>query len=271
MIEKKRKSILRWNGVTFAGVRDMLAVEEPLEIRLVFADGRPEQSISITMRTPGMDGPLAVGFLFTEGIIEARRAVRSAKVCEITPNVVRVELESGYGQNLERLKRHFYTSSSCGVCGKSSLESLQTVGRSKSTSNVEVRAEILPRLPDRLREVQRLFDETGGIHASGLFSLDGTLLDCAEDVGRHNALDKLIGKAFMEGNLPWRSHILVLSGRASFELVQKAIAAQIPVIAAVGAPSSLAVELADEYGVTLAAFVRNGGFNVYTHPERIVP
>lgn len=270
MIEKKRKSILRWNGVTFAGVCDMLAVEEPLEIRLVWTDGSPEQSISITMRTPGMDGALAVGFLFTEGIIESRAAVRSVQNCDLNQNVVRVELERGFAQNLERLKRHFYTSSSCGVCGKSSLESLRTVGRTKCTGGVEVRAGILPELPGRLREVQRVFEETGGLHAVGLFDMDGTLLGSAEDVGRHNALDKLIGKGLMDGRLPWASQILALSGRASFELVQKAIAAQIPVIAAVGAPSSLAVELAEEYGVTLAAFVRNGGFNVYTHPERII-
>ena len=251
---------------------DELAVEEPLEIRLACdQDGRRvRRGISVTMRTPGHDGELAVGFLFTEGILDAPEQV--AKVDDWGPgNVVRVELNPGVAVDLARLERHFYAASSCGVCGKASLEAVRVRPRfAPIAGRPTVAAAVIHQLPETLRAAQGAFDRTGGLHAAALFDPDGRLLDLREDVGRHNALDKLIGASFLAGRTPLHAAILLVSGRASFELVQKAAVAGIPVLAAVGAPSSLAVELAREHGMTVVGFVRPERFNIYSDPDRII-
>ena len=256
---------------------DTLAVEEPLEIRLGFDEnGRStHRAVSITMRTPGNDFELAAGFLFTEGILFSKHQITGIKHCGKFPareNTVRIDLRAGENVDLARLERNFYTTSSCGVCGKSSLEALVVTGaRRISEKNFpRITAETIHDLPLKLRSAQNIFDETGGLHAAALFEADGSLIALREDVGRHNAVDKLIGAGFLAGKLPLADKILFLSGRASFELVQKAVMAQIPIIAAVGAPSSLAVAAAREFGVTLLGFVRDRRFNVYTKTERII-
>ncbi|MBK9216901.1 MAG: formate dehydrogenase accessory sulfurtransferase FdhD [Chloracidobacterium sp.] len=263
--------------------RDVLAVEEPLEIRLGFAD-KTHRAISITMRTPGDDGELAAGFLFTEGIITSPEQIRQIRHCglkirtgrgvidraaALNSNTIRVDLADGVEIDLKRLERHFYTSSSCGVCGKSSIEALRTGVKPLSNNGLTVSDDVIHSLPSRLRKTQSVFDETGGLHASALFTADGMLDIVREDVGRHNALDKIIGRNFLDGGLPLSERVLLVSGRASFELVQKALMAGIPIMAAVGAPSSLAVELANAYGMTLIGFVRDGRFNVYCHPSSV--
>jgi FdhD protein len=260
-------------------VEDTLAVEEPLEIRLGFdpnanSEHRP---ISITMRTPGSDLELAAGFLFTEGIIKDHSDVVRIRPCGLpppgkpSPNTVVVELAAGIEIDVKRLERNFYTTSSCGVCGKSSIEALHTGAKKlPECHGFEVSANIIHSLPARIRTAQRVFDSTGGLHAAALFDLSGALESVYEDVGRHNALDKLIGNMFMSGQTPLHERMLLVSGRASFELVQKALMAGIPLLAAVGAPSSLAVELAEEFGMTLVGFLRDERFNIYCHGERIV-
>jgi FdhD protein len=252
---------------------DFLAIEEPLEIRLEFSaeNQRITQSISITMRTPGDDFDLALGFLFTEGIINNSAHVESIKHCDAQNNVVKISLQTGLAIDVARLQRNFYTSSSCGVCGKTSIEALQmnACPTLPKTENL-MAAKIVHTLPEKLREAQAVFDSTGGLHAAGLFDADGNLLALREDVGRHNAVDKVIGAQFQNQLLPLHDKILLVSGRASFELVQKSLMAGIPVLAAVGAPSSLAVELAKNFGMTLIGFVRDQRFNIYSHPERIV-
>ena len=254
-------------------VQDSIAIEEPLEIRL------GKRSISITMRTPGYDFELAAGFLFTEGIIQGPQEIQRIQYCgpdlETQPqtNTVRVELRADVQVDLERLNRHFYTSSSCGVCGKSSIEALKTQSifpiAQPAIDDKSIDVETLYELPEALRRAQGVFDATGGIHASALFSPQGELLVLREDVGRHNALDKLIGHSLLKNLLPLKNSILMVSGRASFELIQKASMAGITIFAAVGAPSSLAIELAKECGMTLLGFVRNRGFNIYSHETRI--
>ncbi len=255
---------------------DTLAVEEPLEIRLGFVENGKQihKAISITMRTPGNDFELAAGFLFTEGILQSHNQIKSIKHCGKFPNnqnTVRIDLSENTEINLEKLSRNFYTTSSCGVCGKSSLESLNVSGaKAIEQKNLpKISAEIIHDLPKKLLENQTVFGETGGLHAAALFDISGELIDLREDVGRHNAVDKLIGKQFLEKSLPLADKILFLSGRASFELVQKAVMAQIPIICAVGAPSSLAVEAAREFNITLLGFVRDKRFNIYTNTERI--
>jgi len=257
---------------------DLVATEEPLEIRLEFdgADGnRVERSISITMRTPGNDEELALGFLFSEGIISRSTDVLLARPCGPPApngliNVVRVELASGVGVELDRLERHFYTSSSCGVCGKASLEAVAVQGRFDIAANAfSLAREALAGLPAALRSDQAVFEETGGLHASGLFDANGQIVAVREDVGRHNALDKLVGSQVAAKALPLEKFGLALSGRASFELMQKAMMAGCPLVAAVGAPSSLAVELAREFGITLIGFLRAERFNVYSRPDRL--
>lgn len=266
---------------------EVLAIEEPLEIRVSFArDGkRTHRPISITMRTPDHDAELAAGFLFTEGIVTSRDQIDGIRHCAPklakgrgslgfeTPhgsNTIRVDLAAGVDIDLERLERHFYTSSSCGVCGKSSIEALRTGVRELQTNGMSISRDIILSLPDRLRAAQDAFEQTGGLHASALFRPNGEIDTTREDVGRHNALDKVIGAKFLSGEVPLRDSILLVSGRASFELVQKALMAGISIMAAVGAPSSLAVELAAEYGMTLVGFVRDGRFNVYCGEQRIV-
>jgi FdhD protein len=254
---------------------DALAIEEPLEIRLGFYEnGKPQhKAISITMRTPGNDFELAAGFLFTEGIVSDKNQISSIKHCGKfgqPQNTVRVELQNGVAVNLKKIERNFYTTSSCGVCGKSSIEALETgAKRIEQTNFPQISPETIHCLPEKLRRRQTIFDQTGGLHAAALFDESGNLIASREDVGRHNAVDKLVGAQFLAGEIPLADKILFLSGRASFELVQKALMAQIPVIAAVGAPSSLAVEAATEFGVTLLGFVRENRFNIYTGFERI--
>ncbi len=235
---------------------DELAVEEPLEIRV---DGRP---VAVTMRTPGHDEELAVGFLRSEGIA----AVSAAPTVDLAANVIDVTVAGDV--DFDRLARNFYTSSSCGVCGKGALEAV-AVEAPRVESELVVPAELVGTLPDRLREAQPTFAATGGLHATGLFDSTGELLAVREDVGRHNAMDKVVGWAFGQWLLPLSDRVLCVSGRLSFELVQKAAVAGCPVLVAVGAPSTLAVDLARDRGVTLCGFVRGGRVNVYSEPQRI--
>jgi FdhD protein len=258
---------------------DVVATEEPLEIRVEFdgADAqRVERSISITMRTPGNDEELAIGFLYSEGIVRQSADVHLARPCGPPApngliNVVRVELAKGVAVDLHRLERHFYTSSSCGVCGKASLDAVAIQGKFDIGQNpFTVSRRILGGLPTTLRSDQAVFERTGGLHASGLFDGDGRILAVREDVGRHNALDKLIGSRVQADALPLAANGIVLSGRASFELMQKAMMAGCPIVAAVGAPSSLAVDLAEAFGLTLIGFLGSKRFNIYSRPDRVV-
>jgi formate dehydrogenase accessory protein FdhD len=241
---------------------DLLAVEEPLEIRV---GGQP---LSVTMRTPGDDLDLTAGFLAAEGIISAPADLTEITMC--AGNVADVTLAPGITLPLERLHRHFLTSSACGVCGKDSIESIRLTARyDVSADPLRISPGTLAGLPDRLRAAQRVFASTGGLHAAGLFAADGTLLVLREDVGRHNAVDKVIGWALRGGRLPLAGCVLLVSGRASFELTQKALAAGLPLLAAVSAPSSLAAELAAESGMTLVGFLRGTSMNVYAGAERV--
>jgi FdhD protein len=235
--------------------RDELAVEEPLEIRI---GGRP---IAVTMRTPGHDAELAVGFLVSEGI----RPTAARTPDDLAANTIEVEAD---GFDPERLERNFYTTSSCGVCGKGALEAV-AVEAPRVDSDLQLPLSVVARLPERLRAAQPAFAATGGLHATGLFDAAGEVVCVREDVGRHNAMDKVIGWAFGESLLPLRDHVLCVSGRLSFELVQKAAVAGCPILVAVGAPSTLAVELGRDRGVTLCGFVRDGRVNVYSEPWRI--
>jgi FdhD protein len=235
---------------------DLVAVEEPLEIRI---GGEP---VAVTMRTPGHDEELALGFCVTEGLTPVAARVPD----DLAANTVEIEAA---GFDPERLRRHFYTSSSCGVCGKGAIEAVE-VTAPRIESPLELPAELVASFPGRLREAQRAFAVTGGLHATGLFTASGELLCVREDVGRHNAMDKVVGWAFSAGALPLSGDALCVSGRLSFELVQKAAVAGCPVLVAVGAPSSLAIELAEDRGVTLCGWVRDGRLTVYTEPWRIV-
>jgi FdhD protein len=226
------------------------------------------------MRTPGADAELAAGFLFTEGILDSPAQIKAVRHCGKFPNnqnTIRVDLAENVRLDFKRLERNFYTTSSCGVCGKSSLEALTVAGAKKipPDDSRKVAMETVHNLPAALRRHQTVFDETGGLHAAALFDYAGDLIDLAEDVGRHNAVDKLIGGQFLQKNLPAAERILFLSGRASFELIQKAVMAQIPIVCAVGAPSSLAVEAARDFQVTLLGFVRENRFNVYSFESRL--
>ena len=238
---------------------DVVVVEEPLEIRV------NERPVSITMRTPGDDFELAAGFLFTEGILRDAGDIDAIRHWG-SANVVRVALREGVTLDLQRLQRHFYATSSCGVCGKTSIEALRVM-TTRVTSSMSIATASIAAMPDALRAQQSAFEATGGIHAAGIFDAGGSLR-VREDVGRHNAVDKVIGSFFLE-RAPLVDHALFVSGRTSFEIVQKAIVAGIPIVAAVGAPSSLAIELANEFGVTLIGFVREGRFNVYANGERV--
>jgi FdhD protein len=261
------------DGDSSAPVQDLLAVEEPLEIRLC------EKPVSITMRTPGYDFELAAGFLFTEGILHDAAEIREIHWSPSASgngnprqlgNSVTVELKPGVEVDLDRLERHFYTSSSCGVCGKASIEAIQMQGCPVLPRNAPmVAATVIHRLPETLRREQPVFERTGGLHAAALFDSQGALQLLREDVGRHNALDKLIGAQMLAGLTPLSASLLLVSGRASFELVQKALMAGIPILAAVGAPSSLAVETAQRFNLTLLGFVRDGRFNIYSGASRI--
>ncbi len=251
---------------------DYVAVEEPLEIQLSYStvNGRMKKSIAVTMRTPGNDTELAVGFLFTEGIIMDKHDVEDIKMSAVDINRLLLTLKENVIPKLNKSDRNFYSTSSCGICGKASLEAIRTLAEYEfKKDTISVHEVILFRLQESIKQSQEVFENTGGIHASALFSLNGDLLIIKEDVGRHNALDKVIGDAFLKGQLPLSNCILFLSGRASFELIQKAAMAGIKIVAAVGAPSSLAVDLAKEMGMTLIGFLRNNRFNIYAGEQRI--
>ena len=256
---------------------DSVAVEEPMEIRLLQESdaGTIRKPIAITMRTPGDDFELAAGFLLGEGIIRGREDIYDIAYClddvreEQYLNVVSVTVRPGLPIDLARVERNFYTTSSCGICGKASLEALEMQSCRPLPPGPRVRADVIRRLPQRLRTAQPVFRVTGGLHAAGLFDTHGQLIDLREDVGRHNALDKLIGRQVIAGRAALEDSVLLLSGRASFELLQKALMARIPIVAAVGAPSSLAVSLAETFNITLCGFVRDDGFNIYAGAERI--
>jgi FdhD protein len=252
---------------------DLLAAEEPLEMRVSSEEGgrRVRHSVAVTMRTPGHDFELVAGFFLSEGIVAEREAIWTIAHCQEDEeqNVVEVHLKPGVPFDPRRFSRNVYTTSSCGVCGKTSIDLVRTTCPAPPVGRERIAREVLTGMPETLRRAQPLFSRTGGLHAAGLFDASGRLLLLHEDVGRHNALDKLIGTLLLDGALPASDLLLLVSGRASFELVQKALAAGIPVLAAVGAPSSLAVELARELGLTLVGFLRDGRFNVYAGEERI--
>lgn len=271
---QRRITRLSPTGKTRAG--DSVSIEEPLEIRLSHMDGqaRSEQSIAITMRTPGQDEELAIGFLAGETIIRHADDVRSIGHCgppspdKGLRNILRVELEDRVRVDIEALKRHFYTSSSCGVCGKASLDAISFQAPERKDSGFSICADKLRELPAKLITQQDEFTRTGGLHASASFDSSGTILRIREDVGRHNALDKLVGSCFREGELSDCG--ILLSGRASFELIQKAAMAGVRLVAAIGAPSSLAIELAEQEGITLIGFLKSSGFNLYCHEQRVL-
>lgn len=243
---------------------DTISIEEPLEISLVyFNEGKKtKKNISITMRTPGQDDALAIGFLFTEGIISDFETVD--KISQTNENEISIHLKENCVIDLSKIERHFYTSSSCGVCGKSSIDSIRVAKpRVSIAPQVKFSPTLFLSLNEKVRTQQSVFESTGGLHASALFDKEGNLISLFEDVGRHNALDKLIGDAFSKKLFPLNEHVLFLSGRASFELIQKAVMAEIPVICALGAPSSLAVSLAKEYQISLIGFLKNNSFNIY--------
>lgn len=253
---------------------DDVATEEPMEIRLLA--GAQRRTVAVTMRTPGADFELAAGFLFAEGVLASRDQIHRMTYCtdpdidaEQHYNIVQVGLRGKVLPDLATLERHFYTTSACGVCGKASLDALHVRGCHSLAPGPRVTPDFLAALPGKLKDAQGLFRTTGGLHAAALFDPQGNLAALREDVGRHNALDKLIGWAFLEGHLPLRDHVVMVSGRASFELVQKSVVAGVPIVCAVSAPSSLAIDLAREFGMTLVAFLRDERFNVYSGPERV--
>ena len=248
--------ITRIIGQSASAADDVVVIEEPLEIRV------REKTISVTMRTPGDDEDLAAGFLFTEGLLSKAEDVESVRHWS-SPNVIRVSLREGARIDASKLDRHFYTTSSCGVCGKTSIEALRVATTVEPRQSHPVTSDLIHLLPQRLEEHQAAFRETGGLHAAAIFDFTGALIRSREDIGRHNAVDKVIGSLFLEKRTPLSDTILMVSSRASFEIVQKAIVAGIPVVAAVGAPSTLAISLASEFHLTLLGFVRNDRFNVY--------
>ena len=279
LVSVKEVLIKKVAGFKSSAVSDILSVEEPLEIKILYGpeNQRIQKNISVTMRTPGNDPELAVGFLFTEGIISSYEVVKEVSHLQTgctkeKKNSIQVELKEDFVPHLMQADRNFYTTSSCGVCGKGSIESIKTVSlfSTLNRQRLNLSLDVLYQLPQKLRIAQSDFATTGGIHASGLFSDEGNLILLQEDVGRHNALDKLIGAALAANLLPLNKHILLLSGRASFELIQKAAMAGISVVAAIGAPSSLAVELAVEFNITLLGFLKEDRFNIYNSCDNAV-
>ncbi len=268
----KPVDIRKIDGHAVTPFTDAVSIEEPLEISITYgpATARVQKNISVTMRTPGNDPELAAGFLFTEGIVPSYRQIKAIRHAgmncnEQKQNSIQVELAEDVTPHLAQTDRNFYTTSSCGVCGKGSIQSIKTVSPFINDARLplSIALDMLYQLPKTLRAAQDNFSATGGIHASGLFDFDGNLMMLREDVGRHNALDKLIGSAFMENLLPLNKQVLLLSGRASFELIQKAAMAGITMVAAIGAPSSLAVELAQEADISLFGFLKENRFNIY--------
>lgn len=254
---------------------DVVVTEEPLEIRL--GTGGITRTLAVTMRTPGNDFELAAGFVYSEGIVHDRGEIAELTYCldsAVEPdqryNIVTIELRSAALPDLARFERHFAMSSSCGVCGRAQLDSLRELGAKPLDDGVRLPSHVLYSLPQRMRDAQRIFETTGGLHAAALFDERGESVAVREDVGRHNALDKLTGWALLQSRLPLRGCALMVSGRASYEILQKAVMAQIPIVASVSAPSSLAVQLAREFNVTLAGFVRGERANLYSAPERVI-
>jgi FdhD protein len=288
----RRAEIFRFSHGEIAALQDDVAVEEPLEVQLAYGPvaDRKVKSISITMRTPGNDEELAAGFLMTEGVVRdpthiasigapstvraaPRRMARAGRVTVPTgmrSQAIRVELLPEIEVSIATLERNFYTTSSCGVCGKASLQALRTLCPLPQRDNFTIPFDVLSSLPRELHASQAAFRRTGGLHAASLFAADGQLHSVREDVGRHNALDKLLGAAFLEDRVPLRDHLLLLSGRASFELLQKAVMGGVPMVAAIGAPSSLAIEVAREFSITLVGFLRPDSFNIYSAPDRVL-
>lgn len=269
-------NVTTFEGQSKVSRTDRLATEEPMEIRAVTHQGKDlaPHPVSVTMRTPGNDFELAAGFLFTEGAIKSRGDIERISYCTDPKeaqnyNVVNVFLAEGVHFDAERLSRHVYTTSSCGVCGKASLELVRASCPVKPVGDFKLTRSLLALLPDKLREAQSIFSKTGGLHASALFDSSGKLLALREDVGRHNALDKVVGNQLLEGKTPAPNTVMVVSGRTSFEIVQKAAMLGVPIMAAVGAPSSLAVQLAEDYGMTLIGFLRGNRFNVYCNGYRL--
>jgi len=272
---RTRARVLKVEGEESRERSDHLATEEPLEIRLVA--GGETRTLAVTMRTPGADFELAAGYLHGEGVLASRRDLDGIRYCTDPDldaaqqyNVVSVDLVAPELPDLRGLERHSFTSSACGVCGKAGIESLEAAGCEALPPGPEVPAAVLLGLPATLRESQGLFDSTGGLHAAGLFTARGDLVCLREDVGRHNAVDKVVGWALLEGRLPLAGHVLMVSGRSSYEIVQKALTAGIPIVCSVSAPSSLAVDVARRFGMTLVGFLREGRFNVYTGAERVL-
>ena len=272
---KANVELWSWKEAGLVRRLDSVAVEEPLEIRLR-AGGR-ERVLAITMRTPGSDFELAAGFLYGEGVVRNAHSIRSISYCvdrakdeEQLFNVVTVDLATERLPDFGGLERHFLTTSACGVCGRASLETLRSRGCRPLPIAWSIPADLLPLLPERLGSRQGVFRATGGLHAAGLFTKQGELIALREDVGRHNAMDKLIGWALLQGRLPLSDYLVLVSGRASYELLQKALAAELPLFCAVSAPSSLAVRLAREFSLTLVGFLRGERFNVYGGRERIL-
>ncbi len=253
--------------------QDLLAVEEPLEIQLAFGpvESRSQKSISITMRTPGHDFDLAIGFLFTEGIIQSSQQIQGINHLPVSMgNIVVVDIAPEVEIDFKKLERHFYTSSSCGVCGKSSIDALKMTAQPQlPIAQPKISKQLIHQFPQLLREQQAVFDHTGGLHAAALFNNQGQLLLLREDVGRHNAVDKLIGAVSLQAELDFAQSIILVSGRVSFELVQKSLVAGIPMLIALGAPSSLAIQLAEEWGMTIIGFARDGRFNIYCGRQRV--
>jgi len=269
----KQKAIVKIVGNQTETISDFLSIEEPLQIQVEMGDSmnREIKNISVTMRTPGNDEELSIGFLFTEGMVHHIDQLDCSKN-QIKENQISLFLKPGNVIAINQLDRNFYTTSSCGVCGKSSIEAIKTT-RSielKHAQNFSINTSIIYHLPTAMKQAQSMFQSTGGIHASALFDLEGKLIALREDVGRHNALDKLIGYAFMNNLVPLNQHILLLSGRASFELIQKAAMAGIQMVVAIGAPSSLAVELAEEHDMTLIGFLKPDKMNVYCGEKRLL-
>jgi FdhD protein len=260
--------VSEWESGKVRRFQDNLVGEEPLEIRV------GEFPLSVTMRTPGHDLELAAGFLFTEGLIQSREQIASIEYAASSKaqengNVVRIELQAGKSLDLQRTQRNFFAGSSCGICGKASIDSVRVRGIKPPNSELRIDPEVLCRLPDTLREAQAIFGRTGGLHAAGLFDTQGNLLAQREDVGRHNAVDKIVGWALLEGKIPLSNCVLMVSGRGGFEIIQKAIVAGVPVVASVSAPSSLAVRLAREMRLTLVGFLRGRRFVVYAGEKRL--
>ena len=258
-------SVEQWQDGSVTRVQDYLAVEEPLEIRL------GETPISVTMRTPGHDLELTAGFLFTEGIISSRNELKSIEKVESATagNTVTAKLSRDGGVTAEQLQRNFFAASSCGICGKASIESIRIRGIHAPNADFRIKASLLCELPDKLRESQAVFGRTGGLHAAAAFTSSGQLLALREDIGRHNAVDKVVGWALENDRLPLSECVLMVSGRGGFEIIQKALVAGIPVLASVSAPSSLAVQMARELGMTLVGFLRGKRFVIYSGAERI--